>query len=147
MGARSPAAKARKKTYDRAYMKNYYRKNRRKISESHRAYYEAHRTETIKRAEKNYYRDTEAVFFRNIARKFSVTAEQYKQMLRAQSGRCAICRKRQTGRFKHLAVDHDHKTDKVRGLLCGVCNRAIGQLGDDPKIVARAVEYLTAGRN
>jgi len=40
-------------------------------------------------------------------------------------------------------VDHNHKTNKVRGLLCQRCNMGIGQFRDDPNLMARAVEYLT----
>jgi len=43
---------------------------------------------------------------------------------------------------KALAVDHDHETDKNRGLLCGLCNKAIGLLQDDPIIIEAALEYV-----
>jgi hypothetical protein len=61
-------------------------------------------------------------------------------MLDSQHGVCAIC---QTAPAAH--VDHDHQTDKVRGLLCFRCNAALGQLGDDPLVVRRAARYLERG--
>jgi hypothetical protein len=61
-------------------------------------------------------------------------------MLHAQHGVCAIC---QTAPAVH--VDHDHRSGRVRGLLCFRCNAAIGQLGDDPLVVRRAARYLESG--
>ena len=72
-------------------------------------------------------------------------------MLEAQGGVCAICEKpeRSTsryGRIKKLAVDHDHDTGAVRGLLCANCNKGIGNLGDDPDILIAGAAYLIAAR-
>lgn len=55
-----------------------------------------------------------------------------------QDGKCAIC----GDPSDQLEIDHDHKTGKVRGLLCGSCNRGIGQLRDDPEILQKALEYI-----
>lgn len=58
---------------------------------------------------------------------FEITLEQYDQILDSQGGVCAICGGiNQDGR--RLAVDHNHKTEKIRGLLCGVCNTRLGIL-------------------
>ena len=54
-----------------------------------------------------------------------------------QDGVCGIC-----GKDKRLMVDHDHKTGKVRGLLCSSCNRGLGALGDEEIGLHRAIEYL-----
>lgn len=72
--------------------------------------------------------------------RFSLSIEQYEVMFREQGGRCAICR--EFPNKKNLAVDHDHITGAVRGLLCDNCNRAIGQMRDDVQIVKRAAAYL-----
>lgn len=78
--------------------------------------------------------------------RFGITAEQYVEMLTAQHGVCAICAMPETiierGVVRQLAVDHDHLTGKVRGLLCGRCNMGIGRFGDDPNLLARAITYL-----
>lgn len=55
------------------------------------------------------------------ARGIDMTAERYDELLAAQGGVCAICRKPPTGR--RLAVDHCHRTRRVRGILCYRCNR------------------------
>ncbi len=70
-----------------------------------------------------------------------LTGAQIQHLLAEQDGRCAICR-RATGETKRLAVDHDHRTGEIRGLLCSICNRMLGHLRDDPKAFWRAAEYL-----
>ena len=64
-------------------------------------------------------------------------------MLRGQGGVCAICKRTETNpRYDHLGVDHDHNTGQVRGLLCSMCNQALGMLSDSPEILEEAVAYL-----
>lgn len=65
----------------------------------------------------------------------------YRRLYEFQGGKCWICR-RATGRVKRLAVDHNHATGEVRGLLCGVCNRLVGHLRDDPQVAYRIAAYL-----
>ncbi len=65
----------------------------------------------------------------------------YQYMLDQQNGVCAICGlKDKTGRA--LAIDHDHKTNLVRGLLCGSCNRGLGLFGDSYERLLEATKYL-----
>lgn len=60
--------------------------------------------------------------------KYGITVEQYDAMLERQEGRCAICRGEDPGgRFGRFAVDHDHATGAVRGLLCMMCNTTLGR--------------------
>lgn len=74
---------------------------------------------------------------------FGLTPDDYDEILKKQQGRCAVCR---TDRFhsrrKTLAVDHDHVTNKVRGLLCRRCNQAIGAFEDNPDLLRKAATYL-----
>jgi hypothetical protein len=67
----------------------------------------------------------------------------YARLHAAQGGRCSICRLA-TGASKRLAVDHDHVTGEVRGLLCGPCNTMLGRYRDSPEILRRAIAYLEA---
>ena len=60
---------------------------------------------------------------KNLKQRYGITLEQYEQLLVKQEGVCSICHR--VPRTKPLAVDHDHKTGTVRGLLCLWCNRAL----------------------
>lgn len=71
-------------------------------------------------------------------KRYGLTLEQFDQMLTEQHGRCLICRKTES-----LVVDHCHTTGKVRGLLCNLCNTALGSFRDSPEILTSAIEYLT----
>jgi hypothetical protein len=73
--------------------------------------------------------------------RYGITSEQYKALYEAQGGVCYICQ-RATGKRKRLAVDHDHKTGYVRGLLCSPCNNILAHLRDDLLAAYRVVEYL-----
>ena len=74
--------------------------------------------------------------------KYGITREYAAGMLAAQGGGCAICGRTAEQEGRDLAVDHDHKTGIVRGILCGFCNRAIGLLRDCPNVAASAAVYL-----
>jgi hypothetical protein len=83
---------------------------------------------------------------RALRESFGLSLEEYQMMHDAQSGRCAICdspeSEARNGKVKMLAVDHCHKTGKIRGLLCSPCNQGIGKLKEDRNILLKAVEYL-----
>ena len=72
--------------------------------------------------------------------KYGLTIEDYENMLISQNYSCAICGGDNKG--KNFAVDHDHKTGKVRALLCSTCNSGIGSLKDSIDILEKAIEYL-----
>jgi len=69
---------------------------------------------------------------------YGITLEEYDAILKTQKGGCAICKVKE----KILCVDHCHKTGKVRGLLCHLCNRSIGMMKDDVRILESAIVYL-----
>ena len=71
---------------------------------------------------------------------YGLSLNDYDAIAEKQNNVCAICKKPNDDRF--LVVDHNHNTNKVRGLLCDKCNRAIGALGDDPKRLQNAILYL-----
>jgi len=86
---------------------------------------------------------------KNLKNSYGITQEDYDRILEKQGGVCAICGSPSNyykgGRLCPLAVDHNHETRKVRGVLCNHCNRAIGMLKDDAEIVDRAAAYLRKG--
>jgi hypothetical protein len=75
---------------------------------------------------------------------FGIDQQAYVELLAAQNGGCAICA-RPSGQ-RHLHVDHDHATDRVRGLLCGPCNQALGLFRDSPEVLEAARRYLLGRR-
>jgi hypothetical protein len=78
----------------------------------------------------------------NLQRKYGLTIEKYNEMLETQDNGCIICGKTPEENGKRLDVDHNHNTGKVRGLLCGNCNRALGLLQDNPELCRQAMLYL-----
>lgn len=74
-----------------------------------------------------------------LLKKFGMTMEQYRAMELEQGGVCKICGKPPTGRYTVLSVDHDHVTNRVRGLLCMRCN---AELGWFEEYRDRALAYL-----
>jgi Recombination endonuclease VII len=76
---------------------------------------------------------------------YKMSIEQYEDLLVKQNHECAICETPQSELRVALGVDHDHKTGKIRGLLCDVCNRAIGLLKDNPILFMRAAAYVDEG--
>lgn len=72
--------------------------------------------------------------------KYELTIAEYNKLIKDQENKCQICL-----RFfdKRPHVDHCHKSGKVRGLLCGSCNRALGFMRDDKNAIKRMLEYLS----
>ena len=79
---------------------------------------------------------------RNIESKYKISQDTYNKMLEQQGDRCAICGTPTSYLQRSLAVDHNHKTGLVRGLLCSACNGMLGLAKDDRWILLRGIEYL-----
>jgi hypothetical protein len=71
-------------------------------------------------------------------REYGLSVTGYQNLLAQQNGVCAICREPD----RDLCVDHDHKTGRVRSLLCNGCNSAIGFLRESPLLARAAATYL-----
>lgn len=84
---------------------------------------------------------SDAAHDRDVVRTYGLPPGGYVRLLAAQGGKCWICQ-RANGKTKRLAVDHNHKNDKVRGILCGPCNQLLGHVRDDPDVLIRAAQYL-----
>lgn len=82
----------------------------------------------------------------DLKKRFGITLNDYNKMLEEQNGVCAVCKEKETvrlnGKVKRLCVDHDHKTGKVRGLLCMSCNIALGKLKDNSTIIESLLTYI-----
>jgi hypothetical protein len=75
---------------------------------------------------------------------FGITLEEYNTMFIEQKGLCLGCYKHQSDCQRALHVDHDHKTGKIRGLLCHECNSALGYIKDSPTTLRRLADYIEA---
>ena len=75
---------------------------------------------------------------------FGITIDEYIAIYNQQNGCCGICKRPRSDFKNSLAVDHNHKTGLVRGLLCMVCNRALGKFLDNDGNVANAAEYIAS---
>ena len=78
---------------------------------------------------------------------YNLSLSGYAQMFAEQNGRCAICKRpelrlKRNGSPFNLSIDHDHKTDKVRNLLCYTCNSILGYVQEDILIARSVVAYL-----
>ena len=77
----------------------------------------------------------------NLRRQYNLTLAQYNAILEKQGGGCAICGNKP--RTKNFAVDHDHTTGQVRGILCMYCNnKLLGGARDSVDLLKKAVDYL-----
>ncbi len=77
-----------------------------------------------------------------LKRLFGITIEHYDDLLAKQKGLCAICHSPPS--YRSLAVDHCHKTGKVRSLLCTSCNTALGSLKEDVSRCYALAKYIIA---
>ncbi len=77
-----------------------------------------------------------------LKKRHGITKDDYEEMLANQGGVCGICHK-PPPEGQYLHVDHDHKTGRIRGLLCRQCNIGLGNLGDDASLIDKISEYLT----
>lgn len=75
----------------------------------------------------------------HLKERYNLSLEEYNKIIKRQNNLCAICARPQSAK---LHVDHCHSTNKVRGLLCGNCNRALGLLKDNVDFLSKAITYL-----
>lgn len=87
---------------------------------------------------------------KNLRHLYGITLQEYNALLEKQNNRCAICKTtdpkgRKSGRggaVEVFYVDHDHETGNVRGLLCNICNRTIGYIGENSGVLEEMIKYL-----
>jgi hypothetical protein len=120
------------------YKAELYQKNKEKISQRRKA----HR-EKMKKENPELVRLKDFGYF--LRWKYGMEISDYEGLIKKQGGCCAICGHKPIDGAKKenkLYIDHNHKTQRVRGLLCMNCNSAIGHLNDDLTIIKSALEYL-----
>lgn len=85
---------------------------------------------------------------KHLVRKFGITLEDYSIMFETQYGKCAICKQEETIHSRgaevgmRLAVDHDHATGKIRGLLCFKCNTTLHYFEKNKEVIIDIEDYL-----
>lgn len=117
--------------------KEYHKKNRDRILEFQKTYYQEHKEETKIKNQRNHFK-----------RKYGITIDEYNLMFDKQNGLCLICGESEnkigmgTDRTQMLSVDHNHETNEIRGLLCHSCNLALGNFKDKIENLENAIRYL-----
>lgn len=141
------------RTYYKEYQKSYHERRQKEDPE-----YRERRTENARKsssykgltgeAKQKYIAKVRKAWLKQ---SYGLTLEQYDEMYEQQRGLCKIChqperRKYKNGAVIRLAVDHDHGTGVVRGLLCADCNKGLGQFKDNVDRLLEAAAYLEAAK-
>lgn len=128
--------------------KKWVAKNREKAREYSRKYHnnnkdkEKSRAKEFKRRNPHYHRDVRLRHF------YGIGVKEYAELLAKQNGVCAICATDKPGsKFKHMLVDHDHETGRIRGLLCNDCNLILGNAKDSSLTLLLAIKYLEGAKD
>jgi hypothetical protein len=119
------------KTCSSINRKNWLSKNKEKERTRAMSYYENNKEQAKISARKYHLKNT-----------YNLSVDQYENMILRQENLCAICKGPPTGRYNKLVVDHCHKTNKVRGLLCHECNYLLGLAKDNTDVLKAAIQYL-----
>lgn len=76
----------------------------------------------------------------HLKKAFGITIEEYDSILKVQGGVCVICKS--VPKKRKFAVDHNHETGEIRGILCGSCNMGLGYFKDNITLLRNAILYL-----
>jgi len=139
-------------TQSRQFNKEYYRKYKEIINKKHRIYYCNNKNKVYEK-QKEYRRNNKDIVKQRRRKNYlnsayGLSTTELDNLLLAQNNRCAICNEPlDLQNSKNVHIDHDHKTGKIRGILCQKCNLAIGLLRDNPEYTKRATEYLERNNN
>lgn len=77
-----------------------------------------------------------------LRKKYGIDSKEYDRLFALQDNRCAICRGTSSKGYGRMHVDHNHKTGKIRGILCQACNVSLGKMSDSPALLRAAADYL-----
>lgn len=162
----SAKAKKRRKDHPEIFSEKY-RKYREKNPDNGKKYYAEHKEKIADQAKKrraahpeifsekrHKYREKnldkiKSQFRESIIKKYGLKKEDYDKMNFQQKGRCAICGKVNTrkGETIALGIDHNHKTGKIRKLLCNRCNVLLGMIHENVSLLAKIQKYLSKNKN
>ena len=108
----------------------------------HKNRYKKNRDEMKKGAKEWYYENKDRKRAYDLKRNYNITIEEYNEMLNKYDGKCWICGTHQAKLKRKLSIDHNHKTGKIRGLLCDSCNGGIGHMKENYFILIKSIKYL-----
>lgn len=124
------------------YHKEYRLKNKDKIKERGKDWYINNREAIIKRTALRNKNNRESLKVIKAYHRYKITPKEYFKFMDKQNSKCVLCGCDLYPWDTNTNIDHDHKTNKVRGLLCSDCNKGIGLLKEDIDILERAIKYL-----
>lgn len=126
----------------------YYAKHREKLRAIARAKYASNPEKSLAASATWRLNNPDAEPNKHLIRKFGITIEEYNLMFEAQDGKCAICKEKETTHSRggsapqRLAVDHDHTTNVIRGLLCFKCNTTLHYFENNKEAIINIENYL-----
>ena len=119
----------------------------------HSIYYKKNPHAARRRSKDHYNRNKREYLARNLKKRFGLTLEEYDKMCEQQKGLCYACKEPETSFSNaaksdlHLSIDHDHRTGRVRKLLCSRCNKILGHAKDRIDILLHLIDYLREHSN
>lgn len=126
--------------------KQHYVEHRIEICERQGQYHKEHKLERHL-YNKKYRLDNQIKLKQHYLKKhYNITLDDYNALFETQKGCCAICGEHQKYFKRSFAVDHNHETGKIRGLLCSKCNTTLGNVHDDISILENAIKYLKSSQ-
>jgi hypothetical protein len=112
-------------------------------------YKEKYRKKTTKERSEIYKRRIQGLSFEDrkkirLKYRFGLSLDEYNDRIKIQNNKCFLCEKifEGTGAYKSANVDHDHKTGKIRKLLCSRCNQVLGLVDENLKLLKEMILYL-----
>jgi hypothetical protein len=136
------------KEQKKEYNKNYWAKNKERFlsdkdkKEYARAYYHAHKERYAEKGRIWHEANKPRLRENWLKWNYGITQLDYDRLYQIQQGCCAICKTHQKILKRTLSVDHCHKTNRVRGLLCFACNTVLGGVSDSIEKLESAIDYL-----
>lgn len=102
-----------------------------------------------KENQRKHYTDNKEIYkWRARFNKHGLSKEQIFDLIEKQNNKCALCAKPfQSMWGNDMHIDHDHETNKIRGILCMPCNVALGMLGDNEEGLSKALSYIKGELN
>ena len=130
--------------------KAYYEANKEKVKASNKAYREANKEKAIayakayRKANKEKLSSNNKKYYLKV--KYGITLKEKNFILKKQNNKCKICKitihKNKKLKNNTACIDHCHTTNKLRGILCSMCNKGLGHFKDNTEILTNAIDYL-----